>query len=243
MPFNFYDDEDEFPPPQAPPPPPGGGQFPVINPGGGAPPPPSDAPGGGGGWGGGGGALNMPAYPRFSIPGAPAFTPPVFRRPTQQEAQNEPGYQFRSQAGADALERSAAAQGRLRTGGTLTDLLEYGQNFASSEYQRVFDRALGSYDRAYRGAHDAYAPQFAQWQVRADAEKQAQLAGYNTQLGYALQSSAPRPEPNLEDLLGPPPQPPGVYGGPSDYQAQDVYGQPPRGARAQGDPWTDAEYY
>jgi hypothetical protein len=108
--------------------------------------------------------------PVFRLPNAPTFTPPEFNRPTLDDAYNEPGYQFRAQAGNQALERSAAARGVLRTGGTLKDLVEYGQNFAAQEYGQVFNRALSSYDRQYQGARDAFAPRLAHYQNQARAE-------------------------------------------------------------------------
>lgn len=139
----------------------------------------------------GGPNFNIPGAPRFD-PGAP-FVPPEFRRPTLAEAEAEPGYQLRLSAGNRALERSAAARGVLRTGGTLSDLVEYNQNFASGEYGQVFNRALagydrsyqaasGAYDRAYQGRRDMFAPRLAEWQLRSNAEIQRGMAayGYNT---------------------------------------------------------------
>lgn len=130
--------------------------------------------------GGGGGDQGFPGQggPIIRVPGAPIFTPPVFNRPTMEDAYNEPGYQFRVNAGNQALERSAAARGVLRTGGTLKDLVEYGQNFAAQEYGQVFNRALSSYDRQYQGARDAFAPQMARYQAQVNAEQARALAGY-----------------------------------------------------------------
>lgn len=119
--------------------------------------------------------------PIFDFGEVPQFAPPEFKAPTFEDALNEPGYQFRQQAGENALQRSQAAQGLLRTGGSLKDLIGYGQKFASEEYGNVFNRALSSYDRKYQGAHDAYAPNLAQWQMRSTAEMQAALAQYNRQ--------------------------------------------------------------
>lgn len=143
MPLNnfFYDDEEPAPepPPYVPPSPPGNIGPPVgppaTQPPGAPPAPPAPfvPPGGGGG----GPGMQPPGYPTFNIPGAPQFNPTPFVRPTLEQAQNEPGYRFRLNSGVDALERSKAAQGSLRTGGTLTDVLDYGQNFAAQEYDRV----------------------------------------------------------------------------------------------------------
>lgn len=54
--------------------------------------------------------------------------------------QADPGYQFRMQQGQQALERSAAAKGGLMNGGFAKALTDYGQNFASNEYQNAYNR-------------------------------------------------------------------------------------------------------
>ena len=234
MAYGFYDDyEEPFPAPPAPPPPPAAG-GPGLGPAGdiakGGPPvnePPVAGPGGGGG---GGGGWALPGLPQFNIPKPPGFNPNAFARPTMEQARNEPGYQFRLNSGTDALERSAAAAGRLRTGGTLSDILEYGQNFGAQEYDRVFNRELQNYDRYYRGEHDKYAPLFAQWQLGAQGLRDAQSQRYNTELSHALQMGAPRSEPSLEELLGPPVPPPPAAppggGAPSGGNWWDDYTHP-----------------
>jgi hypothetical protein len=152
------------------------------------------ASGGGGNNNGGGGGYTS-TKPTYNIPGVPKFNPgpnfdaPDFNKPTADDAANEAGYQFRLRGGTEALERSAAARGVLRTGGTLTDITEYGQNFASQEYNNVFNRALQAYDRQYQAAlseygtqyearKDSYAPSLAEWQTKANAEIAATLAKY-----------------------------------------------------------------
>lgn len=153
--------------------------------------------GGGNGGGGGGGWLGTSGglRPIINTPGVPGFNPnarldiPSFIRPTAEAAFNDPGYQFRLNSGRDALERSAAARGVLRTGGTLKDIIGYGQEFGASEYNNIFNRELSAYDRRYKAATDTYgaeygrekdqyAPQLAEWQARAEAERMAALAGY-----------------------------------------------------------------
>lgn len=52
----------------------------------------------------------------------------------------DPGYEFRVGEGMRALERSAAARGILSSGGTIRSATRYAQDYASNEYQRVFDR-------------------------------------------------------------------------------------------------------
>lgn len=136
----------------------------------------------------GGGAERSPLYesyggpgrPQFNIPGAPGFefnAPAPFQAPSASEAAMEPGYEFRMGQGRKALEQSASGRGVLRTGGTLKDILNYGQNFASQEYGRVYDRKASEYDRTYGNqfelAKQQYAPKLADWDMRANAERRA----------------------------------------------------------------------
>jgi hypothetical protein len=126
-------------------------------------------------------AGSMPVYgglsgPQYRFTDAPEFTPTAFRAPTQEEATNEPGYMFRRDQGVDALNKSAAARGVLRTGGTLKNIIDYGQNFAASEYDRVYDRALKSYGTRYQGERDAYMPKFQSWMFLQGAEKDRAMA-------------------------------------------------------------------
>jgi hypothetical protein len=54
--------------------------------------------------------------------------------------QADPGYEFRLNEGMRALERSAAAQGGLLSGGFGRKALRYAQDYASNEYQNVYNR-------------------------------------------------------------------------------------------------------
>ena len=123
-----------------------------------------------------------------ALPGAPQINPLSFREytpgeaftyreyepgaafaaPTMAEVEQAPGYQFRLREGQRALENAAAARGTLMTGGTLADLLEYGQNYASTEYDRAHGRAFntwaandaqrrGDYQLGYGTAADIWA--------------------------------------------------------------------------------------
>ncbi len=120
-----------------------------------------------------------PTSPHFNFGALPVFRPPNFHAPTAEQALNEPGYQFRLSQGEGALENSAASKGLLRTGGSLKDFINYGQNFASNEYQRVFDRALNVYDRVYQGAKDSFAPKLLEYSTLAGAEQARALAAFN----------------------------------------------------------------
>ena len=57
-----------------------------------------------------------------------------------QKFTQSPGYQFRLNQGVDAIENSAAARGTLNSGNTLRGLMEYGQNFASNEFNNYSNR-------------------------------------------------------------------------------------------------------
>jgi len=61
----------------------------------------------------------------------------------------DPGYQFRMNEGAKAIERSAAARGGLNSGRTMKALANYGQGLASQEYGNAYNRAFGEYNNAY----------------------------------------------------------------------------------------------
>ncbi len=57
---------------------------------------------------------------------------------------NTPGYEFRLKQGQDTLESSAAASGGLFSGATGRDLVEYGQEYASSEFDKSLARLFQS---------------------------------------------------------------------------------------------------
>lgn len=117
--------------------------------------------------------------PDMNFRPVPRFDAPEFAPPDPNKLFETPGFRFRQEAGEQALQRSAASRGVLRSGGTLKDLLEYGQNFASNEYQQEFNRALATFQTQYTGAKDEYAPMLAEWQMLSNAELQAALAAYN----------------------------------------------------------------
>ncbi|MFW1903658.1 DNA transfer protein p32 [Acinetobacter baumannii] len=57
-----------------------------------------------------------------------------------QDIYNDPSYKFRLNQGLDAIQSGAAAQGGLLSGATQKALSDYGQNFASQEYQNGYNR-------------------------------------------------------------------------------------------------------
>lgn len=79
--------------------------------------------------------------PGSELPGR--FSYPDFKAPTYQEAFDDPGYQFTVGEGEHALQNSAFGKGVGRTGGTLKDLINYGQAAATTQYGTVLNRNLG----------------------------------------------------------------------------------------------------
>lgn len=105
------------------------------------------------------------------------FTPnAAFQAPTMDEVTADPSFQFRLKEGQNALERSASSRGSLLTGGTLKDLLNYGQDAASQEWDKVYGRKFnewstneGTAERAFGLNADA-----------ANANNTTALNAYNT---------------------------------------------------------------
>lgn len=169
-------------------PPPGGAidPSPTQNPS----PSPSPTGGSGGGSGGGGafpnnllapfgGTFTPPTYgnawdqavgklgpiPQFNAPELPKidpFTYDAFAPTTGADVFSDPSFGFRKDIGEKALLNNRAAQGLLRTGGTLKDLLGYNQNFASQEFGNVDARRHADYDTNRGNA-------LGNWTTNADA--------------------------------------------------------------------------
>lgn len=84
----------------------------------------------------------------------------VFQAPTADQARQTPGYQFALQQGEGAIENSAAAKGGLLSGNTLNAEQQYGQGLADSNYQQVYNNALGRYQQQYNIFQNNQANQF-----------------------------------------------------------------------------------
>lgn len=104
--------------------------------------------------------------------------------------QTDPGYQFRMQQGQQALERSAAARGGLQSGGTMKAITDYGQNFASNEYQNAYSRFTNDQSNRFnRLSSIAGLGQTANAQNGAAGQNYANNAGANA-MGAANASGA-----------------------------------------------------
>ena len=75
------------------------------------------------------------SYESFAEPEPFAFDD--YTPTTGADVYGDPSFEFRKGIGEKALMNSRAAQGLLRTGGTLKDLLDYNQNFAGQEFGNV----------------------------------------------------------------------------------------------------------
>ena len=75
----------------------------------------------------------------------------------------DPGYQFRLDEGAKAIERKGASRGMLQSGRTLQSLSNFSQGLASQEYGNAYDRSLGEFgirERQTLNAYDRAAKEF-----------------------------------------------------------------------------------
>lgn len=118
---------------------------------------------------------------------APGATGPVSPDYSQFEA--SPGYLFRQQEGIKAVERSQAAKGQLKSGGTLKALERWGQGLASEEFGAYTNRlsglaGLGQQTTVQTGQLGAQAT--GQQMNAVQAAGQARASGYLGQAG-ALQ--------------------------------------------------------
>lgn len=126
--------------------------------------------GGGGGAPGAGtvGSLLTPWDGTDFAPNAPRLDLPEFTAPSGEEILKEdPGYAFRIQQGEKALLQNRASRQVLNTGGTMKDLLDYGQSAASQEFDNAFtrrvqghninrERATSLYDSSYKNYINQY---------------------------------------------------------------------------------------
>jgi len=71
---------------------------------------------------------------------APTTLSGSLTKPFNFDISQDPGYQFRLSQGTGAIENSAAAKGMQLSGATLKDLMKFGQDFASGEFNQAFQR-------------------------------------------------------------------------------------------------------
>jgi len=101
--------------------------------------------------------------------------------------QQDPSYQFRFAEGQRALERSAAANGGLLSGGFGRALTRYGQDYASTEYANIYNRIAN-----IAGLGQVGVSQGSQAALHAGAQGGQALEnqGYYAASGYAARGNA-----------------------------------------------------
>lgn len=111
----------------------------------------------------------------------------AFQAPTGLDMQNDPGYQARLKLGTDAIQRSAAANGGIVTGGTAKALDTYGQDYASNEYGNVYNRAMQGYTTNAQNYYTGQGNQYNRLAALAGSGQQA--VGALGQLGQSASNN------------------------------------------------------
>lgn len=83
-----------------------------------------------------------------------------FTAPTEQQAQQTPGYQFTLNQGLKATQNSAAARGLGTSGAALKGASTFATGLADSTYNDVYNRALQTYNSNYSTAKDVYSTNY-----------------------------------------------------------------------------------
>jgi hypothetical protein len=92
--------------------------------------------------------------------------------------EDDPGYQFRLNQGLSSLQNSAAARGGLMSGNTGQALTQYGQDYASNEYQNAYNRFTNNQSQRFnRLASIAGLGQTANGQIGQAGENMANNVG------------------------------------------------------------------
>lgn len=106
----------------------------------------------------------------------PAYDAPEYSAMTPEQLASDPSYNWRFDQGQRALQTSQAAKGLTRTGGSMVDLVNYGQNAASQEYAAAEARRQAGWDRNFEGSQAEYAPTLLGWQTKtANDQRNAEL--------------------------------------------------------------------
>lgn len=102
---------------------------------------------------------------------------------------NDPAYQFDLQQGEQAVQRSAAAQGGLVSGGAMKDLNDYAQGYASNQYQQSYQNALQGYQTNFNNSLAGYQTNYSnalqQYQTAYNVFENNQANSFNRQAAVA----------------------------------------------------------
>lgn len=98
---------------------------------------------------------NPPGYTPLPTYAPPTWTGGDFVNPTEADLVAMPGYQSQLDAGLQARERSAAAQGTVLNGGTLKAEDRFATDYAATGYQTLRNNTLQAYQQKYQQFTDA----------------------------------------------------------------------------------------
>lgn len=123
-----------------------------------------------------------PSYTWGNLPNPPQWQNiPTFTDPTMAQVQSEPGFQFGQQQGQQALTQDKAQQGLLYGGGTLKDILAWGDNFATQFYNDARNRMKDTFMTNVQNQYVApYQANLAAWQTLVPQDVALQEAQNNT---------------------------------------------------------------
>lgn len=108
---------------------------------------------------------------------------------TPSQLNMDPSYQFRLDQGMQNLNASAAARGQLGSGQNLKDVVNYGQDAASQQYQQAFSNYLTQQNNLYsRVSGLANMGQNTAVGMATQGNAVAQQVGANTMLGASRQN-------------------------------------------------------
>jgi len=103
-----------------------------------------------------------------------------------EEMNADPGYQFRMQQGQQALERSGAARGVTNTGGTLQNILDYGQQAGSQEYGAAYGRKFNNFMTDEQNRFNAYQSNYANAMNASNQNEVNRAGAFDRNVGNAF---------------------------------------------------------
>lgn len=123
-----------------------------------------------------------PNYTWGALPNPPTWQNiPTFTDPTMAQVQAEPGYAFGQQQGQQALTQDKAQQGLLYGGGTLKDILAWGDNYATQFYNDARNRMKDTFMTNVQNQYVApYQANLSAWQTLVPQDVALQEAQNNT---------------------------------------------------------------
>lgn len=110
---------------------------------------------------------------------------------SMDDFKKDPGYAFRESEGRKNLERSAAARGGFGGGATMKALARYGQNFASNEYDKAYNRFNQDYSNSYNRYNQDYGNSYNRYtnQKNNRFNNLNQIANYGSNANNAITSA------------------------------------------------------